>query len=114
VEFAFETAGVAETLALAYQITRRGGTTVTASLPDPNHQFAISHITLTAEERTVKGSYMGSCVPRRDIPKFIELYQRGRLPVDRLITHRISLQDINEGFELLATGDAGRIVISGL
>jgi alcohol dehydrogenase len=111
VEFAFETAGVAGTLALAYRITRRGGTTVTASLPDPKHQFAIPHITLTAEERTVKGSYMGSCVPRRDIPKFMELYQRGRLPVDKLVTHRIGLEEINEGFEVLASGEAGRVVI---
>ncbi len=111
VEFAFETAGVAETLGLAYRITRRGGTTVTASLPDPKYQFAISHITLTAEERTVKGSFMGSCVPRRDIPKFMELYQGGRLPVDKLVTHRIGLDQINEGFELLASGDAGRVVI---
>ncbi len=112
VDFAIETAGAAPALALAYQITRRGGTTVTAGLPNPNHQFSIPQISLTAEERTLKGSYMGSCVPQRDIPNYIEMYQRGRLPVERLVTHRIKLHEINEGFDLLASGDAGRILIS--
>ncbi len=112
VDFAFETAGAAPALALAYQITRRGGTTVTAGLPNPAHQFAIPQISLTAEERTVKGSYMGSCVPQRDIPNYIEMFQRGRLPVERLVTHRIKLDEINEGFTLLASGDAGRILMT--
>jgi alcohol dehydrogenase len=111
VDFAFETAGAAPALSLAYQITRRGGTTVTAGLPNPNHQFSIPQISLTAEERTVKGSYMGSCVPQRDIPNYIEMFQRGRLPVERLVTHRIKLAEINEGFDLLASGDAGRILL---
>jgi len=112
VDFAFETAGAAPALALAYQITRRGGTTVTAGLPNPNHQFSIPQISLTTEERTVKGSYMGSCVPQRDIPNYIEMFQRGRLPVERLVTNRIKLEEINEGFDLLASGDAGRILMA--
>jgi len=112
VDFAFETAGAAPALALAYQITRRGGTTVTAGLPNPNHQFSIPQISLTAEERTLKGSYMGSCVPQRDIPNYIEMFQRGRLPVERLVTHRIKLDEINAGFDLLASGDAGRILMT--
>ena len=112
VDFAFETAGAAPALALAYQITRRGGTTITAGLPNPHHQFSIPQISLTAEERTLKGSYMGSCVPQRDIPNYIEMFQRGRLPVERLVTHRIKLDEINEGFDLLASGDAGRILMA--
>ena len=112
VDFAFETAGAAPALALAYQITRRGGTTVTAGLPNPNHQFSIPQISLTTEERTVKGSYMGSCVPQRDIPNYIEMFQRGRLAVERLVTDRIKLEEINEGFDLLASGNAGRILMS--
>jgi alcohol dehydrogenase len=112
VDFAFETAGAAPALTLAYQITRRGGTTTTAGLPNPNHQFSIPQISLTAEERTLKGSYMGSCVPQRDIPNYIEMFQRGRLPVERLVTHRIQLAEINEGFDLLSSGDAGRILMA--
>lgn len=68
-------------------------------------------MTLTAEERTLKGSYVGSCVPARDIPRFIELYKQGRLPVDKLLTDCLSLDEINEGFDRLARGEASRLVV---
>lgn len=111
VDYAFETAGVVPAMETAYQITKRGGTTVTTGLPDPSHHFSFPQVTLTAEERTVKGSYLGSCVPTRDIPHFIELYKRGRLPVDQLLTERLPFDKINEGFDKLANGDVSRIVI---
>jgi alcohol dehydrogenase len=68
-------------------------------------------VSLVAEERTVKGSYMGSAVPRRDIPRFIALYQAGRLPVDLLLTRTIRLEEINLAFDALARGEAVRQVI---
>jgi len=70
-----------------------------------------SAASLVAEERTVKGSYMGSAVPRRDIPRFIALYQAGRLPVDWLLTRTITLDEINAAFDALAKGEAVRQVI---
>ncbi|HNT11469.1 MAG TPA: hypothetical protein PKG59_11315, partial [Spirochaetota bacterium] len=42
-----------------------------------------------------KGSYVGSCVPVRDLPRYIALYREGRLPVDRLMSDRLALEDIN-------------------
>jgi alcohol dehydrogenase len=54
---------------------------------------------------------MGSAVPRRDVPRFVALYQAGKLPVDRLLTHRLSLEEVNEGFDRLADGQAVRQVI---
>lgn len=66
---------------------------------------------MTAEERTLKGSYLGSAVPMRDIPRYIELFKAGRLPVDRLITYQLSLDQINEGFDRLAAGQAVRKVV---
>ena len=54
------------------KITRRGGTTVTAGLPPPDHTFALPQVDLVAEEQTVKGSYIGTCVPIRDLPRYIE------------------------------------------
>ena len=68
-------------------------------------------VSLVAEERTLKGSYIGTCVPSRDIPRFIDLYKQGRLPVDKLLTHRLKLDDINEGFDLLHAGRAIRQVV---
>ena len=67
-------------------------------------------MTLVAEERTLKGSYIGTAVPSRDIPRYIELYQRGRLPVDRLMTGTLNLDEVNEGFDRLHDGVAIRQV----
>ena len=96
---------------LAYKVTRRGGETISAGLSHPDHNFQIQHVNLVAEERTIRGSYLGSCVPRRDIPRFIELYQRGQLPVDRLLSERLSLDEINLGFDKLESGEAVRQMI---
>jgi alcohol dehydrogenase len=111
VEFAFEMAGSVRAMDLAYRITRRGGTTITAGLPPPDHTFALPQVNLVAEERTVKGSYIGTCVPARDLPRYIELYQRGKLPVDRLMSGRLDLDEINLGFDRLHEGRAVRQVV---
>jgi alcohol dehydrogenase len=111
VDFAFEMAGSVKALELAYKITRRGGTTVTASLPHPSHMMSLPATNLVAEERTLKGSYVGSCVPARDIPRFISLYRQGLLPVDRLMSDRIGLDQINEGFDRLADGASVRQIL---
>ena len=108
---AIETVGSELVLAQAYAATRRGGTTVTAGLPHPQKMFSVSAVSLVAEERTVKGSYMGSAVPSRDLPRYIALYKAGRLPVDRLLTHRLRLEEVNEAFDRLASGEAVRQVI---
>jgi alcohol dehydrogenase len=68
-------------------------------------------VNLVAEERTVMGSYIGSCVPTRDIPRYIGLYRAGRLPVDRLMSGRLTLEEINEGFDRLHDGKAVRQVV---
>jgi alcohol dehydrogenase len=111
VEYAFELAGSVPALDLAYTITRRGGTTVTAGLPAPDATLALPPVSLVAEERTLKGSYIGTAVPSRDIPRYIELYQRGRLPVDRLLTGTVALDDVNDAFDQLHSGQAVRQVI---
>lgn len=111
VEFAFEMAGSVKALELAYKITRRGGTTVTAGLPPPTHTLPLPVVNLVAEERTVKGSYVGGCVPVRDLPRYVALYRQGRLPVDKLMTGRLSLADINVGFDRLREGKAVRQVV---
>ena len=109
--YAFEMAGSARALELAYKATARGGTTVTAGLPHPQQQVSLQHVSLVAEERTLKGSYLGSCVPSRDIPRYIEWYRAGRLPVDRLMSERLRLDGINAGFDRLAAGESIRQVI---
>jgi alcohol dehydrogenase len=111
VEFALEFAGSIKALEMAYRITRRGGSTVTAGLLPAAAVLPLQAVSLVAEERTLKGSYIGSCVPSRDIPRYIDLYKQGRLPVDKLLTGRLTLDEINHGFDLLHEGKAIRQVV---
>ena len=110
-DHALETVGSAKVLGEAYAATRRGGTTTTVGLPDPSQMLEIPAVSLVAEERTLRGSYLGSSVPARDLPRFIDLHREGRLPVERLLTHRLSLEQVNEGFDRLASGEAVRQAI---
>ena len=110
-DFVFEMAGSVRALEAAWKMTRRGGTTVTAGLPPPEAALAVNVVSLVAEERTLKGSYIGTCVPSRDVPRYVALFREGRLPVDRLLTGVIALEDINEAFDRLADGQAVRTVV---
>jgi len=111
VDVALEASGTVAGFELALQITRRGGRTVTTSLPAADQNFRFPLARLVAEARTVAGSYIGSCLPNRDIPAFIALHQQGRLPVDRLISRTIRLEDINAAMDALADAEAVRQVI---
>ena len=111
VDFAFEFAGAVAAMQFAYNSTRRGGTTVTAGLPHPEAIWPIHQLTITAEERTIKGSYIGSSIPSRDIPRYIALYQAGKLPIHKLIGKKIKLNEINEGFDRLSSGESLRDLI---
>ncbi|MEJ7928212.1 zinc-dependent alcohol dehydrogenase family protein [Sphingobium sp. AN641] len=111
VDYAFEFAGSVRALDSAMQMTKRGGTTVTAGLPPADAALPVNVVRLVGEERTLKGSYIGTCVPVRDIPRLIQLYRDGRLPVDRLLSARIRLEDINEAFDRLDDGSVVRQVI---
>ncbi|WP_136253937.1 zinc-dependent alcohol dehydrogenase family protein [Onishia niordana] len=111
VDCAIEMAGSEKALEFAYQVTRRGGLTVTGGLAHPDRKVAIQQVSLVAEERTLRGSYVGSCVPVRDVGRYVALFQQGRLPVDRLLSRVLTLKDINDGFEQLAAGQAVRQVV---
>lgn len=114
VHHALELAGSAAALQLAYKIVRRGGSMVTAGLPPPTTTLSIPAVSLVADEKTIKGSYLGSTVPSRDIPRYIRLFQRGLLPVDRLLSAEMSLDEINEGFDRLREGQLLRGLITSM
>jgi len=110
-DYAIETVGSEKVLEQAYFATTRGGTTVTVGLPHPERMLSIPAVSLVAEERTLCGSYMGSAVVARDVPRFLTLYRAGRLPVDALLTHSLALEDINAAFDRLARAEAVRQII---
>ena len=108
VDFAVDLAGAIPAMKTAYEITRYGGTVVTAGLSPSTAEFSFIQSNLVSEEKAIKGSYMGSCVPVRDIPRFISLYRQGRLPIDKLIGRQVGLNGLNEGFDRLQKGEAIR------
>jgi len=110
-DYSIEVVGSEKVLVQAYEASARGGMTVTVGLPHPSKQFSISAVSLVADEKTVKGCYMGSAVPARDLPRFISMFEAGLLPVDKLLTATIALDDINAAFDALDKGEAVRQVV---
>ncbi len=106
-----EAAGNARAFETALAGTAAGGRTVTVGLPAPDARASISPLLLTAEARTIIGSYLGSAVPSRDIPFFAQLWREGRLPVEKLISRHIRLDELNEAMDALADGRALRQLI---
>ncbi len=110
-EFAFEAAGVPAVLEAAFRGTRRGGLTVAMGLPHPSTTLTLPARAFAGEGRTLAGSYMGSAAPQRDIPRYLALWKAGRMPVDRLQSATMPLDQINDAFEALASGLAVRQVL---
>ncbi|WP_448808075.1 alcohol dehydrogenase catalytic domain-containing protein [Agromyces bauzanensis] len=106
-----EAAGHPRAFETAFALTAPGGRTVTVGLPAPGAMSQVSPLTITAEARTIVGSYLGSAVPARDIPRYAELWRRGRLPVEALISSHVALDEINTAMDTLADGAAIRQVI---
>ena len=111
VHCAIETAGSGQALQTAYNITRRGGTTVAAGMPGAETMINLSHLKIAAEERCIKGSYMGSCVAKRDIPRYLNMFQNGILPVNRLMSRSIGFDDLNAAMDRLADAKTIREVL---
>ena len=106
-----EAAGAARAFETALALTAPGGTTVTVGLPAPDARASVSPLVLTAEARTIVGSYLGSAVPSRDIPRYVELWRAGRLPLERLVSSRIGLEDLDAAMDRLAAGGELRQLI---
>jgi alcohol dehydrogenase len=106
-----EAAGNARAFETAVAATSAGGATVSVGLPSPTALASVSPLALVAQARSIVGSYLGSAVPQRDIPRYVDLWRAGRLPVERLISSRIPLDDINLAMDELADGHAIRQVV---
>lgn len=110
-DWVIEAAGHPKAFETAYNAIGFGGTMVTVGLPPASAISEIAPLNLTAGARSVVGSYLGSAVPSRDIPKFADLYLEGKLPVGELISSIIEFDDINEAMDELADGKAVRQVM---
>lgn len=106
-----EAAGSARAFETAFDLTAAGGTTVTVGLPAPDARASVSPLRMTAESRTIVGSYLGSAVPSRDIPRYVELWRAGRLPLERLVSSHVALDQIDQAMDRLAAGGELRQLI---
>jgi len=109
--YVIEAAGSARGFETAVSVTAPGGITIAVGLPNPQDLATVSPLGLVAEGRTIVGSYMGSSEPQRDIPLFLDLWRAGKLPIESLITSRISLAQMNEGMDHLADAHGIRQVM---
>lgn len=112
VPMVIEAVGHPAALQTAIDLTAPGGRTITVGLPAPDARISLSPLGFVAEGRSLIGSYLGSSVPARDIPKFVALWRAGQLPVQQLVSATITLDDINEAMDRLADGTAVRQVIT--
>ncbi len=105
-----EAAGKAEAFRLAVETARPGGTIVFLGKMAVDQPVTFRWGSLMAERRIVRSSY-GGARPRRDFPWLARAYLDGRLKLDELITRRLTLAEINDGFTQMAKGDGVRAVI---
>lgn len=104
--------GVAAALETAVSLTEAGGQTISVGLPAPDTLISISPTSLVAEGRSLIGSYLGSAVPARDIPIFIDMWRRGTLPLETMISHHVDLHDINAAMDSLSRAETLRQIIT--
>ncbi|MDR5760552.1 zinc-binding dehydrogenase [Caballeronia sp. LZ035] len=111
VDFAFEVSGNKTAMTAAYDVTRKGGEVVAVGLGATGAMHDYPHTALVSEEKVIRGSFMGSCIPARDIPLYLRLYQEGKLPVDRLRSGTISFAQLNRNLDLLEHGEVVRQIL---
>jgi NDMA-dependent alcohol dehydrogenase len=110
-DYAFECVGAGALAELAYKSIRRGGKAVIVGVARPTDAASIKPMGMVFEEKTLQGSYFGSCVPRVDFPRMLQLYMSGRLKLDELITRRYSIDQAPQAFKDLEEGRNARGVI---
>lgn len=110
VHYSFEAVGAKATVEQAYAMLRRGGLCTVVGMLPHDARVEVSGLDLLDEKR-LQGSRMGSNRSHVDIVRYLDMYARGRLKLDELITERIPLEEINNGFDAMRDGSVGRTVV---
>jgi Zn-dependent alcohol dehydrogenase len=111
VDYAIDCTGRPGPMRAAFLSTRKRGAAVMAGIPRADAEFTVPARSIPRMERRVLGSIYGSARPDRDFPLILEAYRRGTLPLDRLISHRLTLDQIEAGFDAVRAGEATRVVL---
>ncbi len=103
--------GLPETYRQAFYGRDLAGTVVLVGVPNPQATLELPLIDVFGRGGALKSSWYGDCLPSRDFPMLIELFQQGRLPLDRFVTETIGIGDIEQAFEKMHRGDVLRSVV---
>ena len=110
-DYVFECVGSGALAEFAYKAIRRGGKAVIVGVARATDAASIKPMSMVFEEKTLQGSYFGSCVPRVDFPRMLQLYMAGKLKLDELITKRYKIDEAPQAFADLESGKNARGVI---
>jgi S-(hydroxymethyl)glutathione dehydrogenase/alcohol dehydrogenase len=110
VDYAFEAIGLKSTAEQAFAMLKKGGTATVIGMIPIGTKVELDGYELLSEKR-LQGSSMGSNRFRQDMPRYIDLYLGGRLKLDELVSARISLDAINDGFDAITRGEVARSVV---
>ncbi len=106
-----ENTGLVRLIETAYELTAASGKTILVGVPKHDEDITIHSLPLHFG-KVLTGCEGGSSNPTIDIPRYLKLYERGKLKLDRLITHRLAFQDINMALDKVRAGEVGRCVLS--
>jgi S-(hydroxymethyl)glutathione dehydrogenase/alcohol dehydrogenase len=110
-DYAFDAIGGEATTLQIVEAIRPGGTAVIVGMAALNVRAPITPYNMALQEKSIKGTMYGSVRPNIDFPKLVDLYLDGRLKIDELVSRTYKLEDINEGFTALRTGQVARGVV---
>ena len=106
-----DTTGNPKVIEKAYNLTNPDGKTILVGVPARGNNISIYSLPLHFN-KSLSGSHGGSALPEKDIPRFIRLFNSGKIELNKLITHEYKLEDINIALDMVRSGNAGRIIIS--
>jgi S-(hydroxymethyl)glutathione dehydrogenase/alcohol dehydrogenase len=111
VEYSFEAIGLKTTAEQSFAMLRKGGTATIIGMIPEGQKIELEGSEFL-DEKKIQGSNMGSNRFRVDMPRYVDLYMSGRLKLDELVSERITLDEINQGFDAMRRGAVTRSVIA--
>ena len=106
-----EAIGRPETYKQAFYARDLAGTVVLVGVPNPEMTLELPLIDVFGRGGALKSSWYGDCLPSRDFPMLVDLYEQGRFPLDKFVGERIGIDDIEAAFEKMHGGDVLRSVV---
>ncbi len=112
VDYAFEVVGLPKTMRQAYDSLAKRGVAMVVGVPPTTAEVTVPSMSLVFEERILTGSLYGSAAPKTEIPRLIDLYRAGSLKLDELLTRTYPIEEINEAYDALQSGETLRSVVT--